>query len=241
MYLIQQTLFPLIDNMEDPSVQYTEKKENDIFGLNYCKNAILAGKYGIPKIKSYYGDIPVKFITISEIGNCNDKTLGIAGFEEDYILEKYWRNIDKYVKKITEYSCMSELDFSLKIGMPLSVQIANSYRKHCMSFHLQELGTNIMPCMSWSTTNTYEFCFDGYNRGGAVMVSTIGTLRDERSQFYFKNGFMEMLKNISPDAVVLYGDVSEKVTSWMPKQLDIHIVEHKRFKRARSHGKQRNF
>ncbi|MGM9814683.1 MAG: hypothetical protein ACI3ZX_01030 [Candidatus Aphodosoma sp.] len=69
------------------------------------------------------------------------------------------------------------------------------------------------------------------------MVSTIGTMRDERLRRYFRLGFTEMLSRISPDAVILYGDINETILSWMPKQLDIHYFDHNRFNRARNHGR----
>ena len=84
---------------------------------------------------------------------------------------------------------------------------------------------------------SHEFCFDGHSKGGVVLVSTIGTLKDERSRMYFRLGFMEMLKRISPDAVILYGDINNELLAWMPKQLDVHIYAHERHKRARNYGK----
>ena len=69
------------------------------------------------------------------------------------------------------------------------------------------------------------------------MVTTIGTMRDERSRRYFRLGFTEMLSRISPDAVILYGDINETILSWIPKQLDIHHFDHNHFNRARNHGR----
>lgn len=54
---------------------------------------------------------------------------------------------------------------------------------------------------------------------------------------YFKDGFKEMLKRISPDAVVLYGDNNEWIASLMPKQLDVQHFSHERFNRMRGYGK----
>ena len=69
------------------------------------------------------------------------------------------------------------------------------------------------------------------------IVSTIGTMKDERSRMYFKDGFNEMLKRISPDSVALYGDTNEWITGLMPKQLDVQYFCHERFNRMRGYGK----
>lgn len=115
----------------------------------------------------------------------------------------------------------------------LSLRVCN----YSLNSYLQELGCNIMPTMKWSSPESYEVCFDGYERGGAVVVSTIGAMKDERSRMYFKDGFQEMLKRISPDSVVLYGDNNEWITFLMPKQLDVKYFCHERFNRMRGYGK----
>lgn len=129
------------------------------------------------------------------------------------------------------------LDISMKISDPLAVIIANAFRSHSSAFYYQEHGCHILPTMKWASTQSYEVCFDGYEKGGAVIVSTIGIQKDERSRLYFKNGFKEMLKRISPDAVVLYGNAYDWIWELMPSQLDVHHYEHERFNRMRQHGR----
>ena len=68
------------------------------------------------------------------------------------------------------------------------------------------------------------------------MSYLLNNMKDERSRMYFKEGFKEMLKRISPDAVVL-GDSNEWITSFMPKQLDVQHFSHVRFNRMRGNGK----
>jgi len=215
---------------------WTELKNRD-FGLEFCSTATFSGKYGIPRLKPYTGDIPEKFISLSEIRKSSDYLFGVTCFDYDYVLEKLWMSPKSYVEEIKKYCCLVEPDFSLKIMSPLAIQIANTYRNHSIAYYMQENGINVLPSMSWGTRQSFDFCFDGHSKGGAVMVSTIGTLRDERSRLFFKGGFMEMLRRISPDTVILYGDVNETLLSWMPKELDVHTIMHNRFKRARNHGR----
>jgi hypothetical protein len=118
-----------------------------------------------------------------------------------------------------------------------ALQIANTWRSHVLSFVMQEHGIPVLPAPTWSYTTSYDYCFDGHEKGGVVLVSTIGTLRNDKSQMYFKEGFFEMLKRLDPEEVILYGDVPEKILKWIPKQLPIKVVGHYRFERARRYGK----
>lgn len=234
---IQYTLFPKFlegnDSYDVENKECRKSKKDNIFGLQYCSDAIFSGKYGIPCLNSYIGEIPEEFITFSDIKRSNVYKCGVSFFDEDEVLEELWKCPTRYVSSLSRFMCVTEPDFSLKIGEPLAVQIANTYRNHAVAYYLQSHGLSVLPTMSWSSSESYEFCFDGYSKHGAVIVSTIGTIRDERSRMYFKNGFFEMLKRIDPDAIVLYGDISETMKSWLPSQLDVRYAEHKRFKRAR--------
>lgn len=245
MYLksdFSRSLFPeleeevLLKASKESKVKRLAQKSTN-FGLEYCGNAMFCGKYGIPQLKPYTGTIPLQYTTFSEITRTGNPESCVTWFDYDCVINRLWNHPEHYVEVLSHYMCVSEPDYSLKVNNPLSVQIANTYRSHAVSYYMQECGVAVLPCMSWSSTASYDFCFDGHSKGGVVLVSTIGTIRDERSRMYFRLGFLEMLKRISPDSVILYGDVTEDILFWLPKELDVHHFEHNRYKRARRYGK----
>ncbi|MDO4510359.1 MAG: DUF4417 domain-containing protein [Bacteroidales bacterium] len=207
------------------------------FGTEYCKNAMRCGKYGIPLLDPYYGALPTSYVSISS-PTCDDPAHAcMTCFDYDYILERMWYEPDKYVDRLLRYQCFGTLDFSMKVDDPLGAQIGNKYRNHALSFYFQERGARHLPVIGWSSRPSFDFCFQGFSKGGAVMVSTLGVLRDERSQGYFKLGFCEMLKQLNPDVVVIYGDGSRERFSWMPQELEIVFVTPLRLERARTYGR----
>ncbi|MDO4190628.1 MAG: DUF4417 domain-containing protein [Bacteroidales bacterium] len=241
--MIQNLLFSpfAYETCEMEKPDFKRFKSGVVLGLRYCSKARLSGKYGVPMIKAYRGAVPDKFITYSDSTRVTDYSCGVVSFDSDNVLERVWNNPEKYIPILSRFSCVGEPDFSLKLEYPLSIQIANTFRNHALAYHMQESGINVIPSMSWSSTVSYEFCFDGHEKGGAVVVSTIGTLGDERSNMFFRLGFEEMLKRIAPDVVVLYGDVNESLRMWLPQQLHVCVVDHNRFKRARKHGSKGSF
>lgn len=60
----------------------------------------------------------------------------------------------------------------------------------------------IIPNVGWGDTSTFEFCFDGIEKGSIVAVGTIGC---KRSKLAFMRGYNEMLKRIEPSAVICFG------------------------------------
>lgn len=239
LFNIQLDMFPTMIEEEhiERAASRKQQQQEQIFGLHYCRTSIGSGQYGIPKLEPYNGNIPESFTTFAEVNRHTSREMGVTFFNEDYILERIWQHADKYIAKLSDFVCVTGPDFSLKVGDPKCVQITNVYRNHALSYYFRSKGLNVLPTVTWSNNESYDFCFDGYSRGGAVIVSTVGTLRDERCARYFKNGFLEMLKRLSPDAVVLYGDVHEDMFSWMPTQLDFRFVVNERFNRMRQYGR----
>lgn len=207
------------------------------FGTEYCKSAMRCGKYGIPLLDPYFGPLPKHYVSISSPICSDPMHTCITSFDYDYVLERMWYQPEKYENLLMDYQCFGTLDFSMKVNDPLAAQIANKYRNHALSYHFQEYGARPLPVIGWSSRPSFEFCFQGFSKGGAVMVSTLGVLRDERSRWYFEIGFMEMLKQIDPDVVVIYGDGSRERFPWLPQSLEIEFVMSNRLERIRGYGR----
>lgn len=207
------------------------------FGTEYCKNAMRCGKYGIPLLDPYYGPLPTSYVSVSSPACQDPAHTCITCFDYDHILERMWYEPEKYKEKLLKYLCFGTLDFSMKVDDPLCAQIGNKYRNHALSFRFQEYGARHLPVIGWSSRPSFEFCFDGFSKGGAVMVSAMGTLRDERSLWYFKIGFLEMLKRIDPEVVVMYGGGNKDRFPWLPESLEVVTVLPNHLKRAREHGR----
>lgn len=240
------SLFPVFDMGTPISAVRKESKErwklykNKNFGLEYCKGTTqFCGKYGIPQLKKFTGIVPKKFITLDELSDCGSPNTGILGFSYDSKLDEVANNLEKYVPKLLHYSCVGEFDFSMKIGAPYATIVASAFRSHCIAYHLQECGCPIIPTMKWADSTSFEVCFKGYEKGGAVLISTMGILGDERSHMYFINGFNEMLKQVSPDAIIIYGEVKDWIEKLIPSQLTAYFFSNEHINRMRNYGRKR--
>ncbi len=95
--------------------------------------------------------------------------------------------------------------------MPLSMQIWNTYRNRALSFWMQNNGINVIPNVVWGHENTYEFCFDGIQRGSTVSISTNGCIRNKADRYYFKKGLLKMLETIAPETVIVYSNMPNDI------------------------------
>lgn len=137
----------------------------------------------------------------------NDK--GLHFFIDDYQFTRLWSNPDTYLEMLQKFKCVCTPDFSTYTDFPKAVQIYNHYRKHWLGAYWQNYGITVIPTISWSDRNSFEWCFDGEPVGGAVAVSSVGTQINKEARQLFIDGYKEMLTRLQPSTIFFYGTVPD--------------------------------
>lgn len=170
------------------------------------------GEYGIPKIQatSYKGS---EFIPFNYAKSCKDKTgKGVHFFIDDYQFNRLWNAPDRYLDMLSDFTHVLSPDFSTYTDFPKAIQIYNHYRKHWVGAYLQMYGINVIPTISWSTPESFEWCFDGEPVGGVVAVSSVGCMNSKKRKELFMAGYREMIDRLHPETIIFYGQIPEECT-----------------------------
>ena len=141
---------------------------------------------------------------------------GVHFFLDDYQFFRCWRDPERYTKLLSGFGCVLAPDFSTYVDMPMAAQIYSHYRKHWLGAYWQMHGIRVIPTISWSTPESYEWCFTGEPVGGVVAVSSVGCLRDKEATRRFLQGYDEMARRLDPSWVVFYGLV--------PRECDWNVI-----------------
>ena len=184
---------------EMPALSPVDARPDDLMGFNFAKTAK-------PEEKA---------------GN------GCHFFIDDYQFERVWTSPRRYLDVLRPYSCVLAPDFSLYLDMPLPMQRWNVYRSRAMSLIWQREGMRVVPVLSWSTPESYTFCFDGIPQGGTVATSTVGVMRSRDAMEWWSRGMAEAMERVRPSRVLLYGSVPKFAFG------DVEVVNYKarQFKR----------
>lgn len=167
------------------------------------------GKYGIPQIypESFEGECEFVGFNYAR-GNCRaPENKAVHFFLDDYQFDGLWRNVNRYVDKLAKFRYVLTPDFSTYTDFPLAIQIYNHYRKHWVGAYLQEHGCRVIPTISWSTQDSYDWCFDGEPEGGAVAVSSVGCIKSKAAKELFISGYNAMVERLHPESIIFYGIV----------------------------------
>lgn len=164
------------------------------------------GKWNIPVIRKNELDLEkVDLISYTDI-KTNDtdenKKRGVHFYIDDYRMEWLYYNPTKSIHRLSQYKFLISPDYSLYQDMPKAVQLFNVFRSRWCGEYWQKSGLKVIPNVGWGDTSTFEFCFDGIEKGSIVAVGTIGC---KRSKLAFMRGYNEMLKRIEPSAVICFG------------------------------------
>ena len=153
-----------------------------------------------PVLSSFMKDIDFEIVTCNDYKSINENSL-VSTFVEDYVLERFWNNPNKYIDIYKRAKYVMSPDFSLLKGMPIPMQIWNTYRNRLVGYVWQSNGINVIPTVSWSDEHSFDFCFNGILKNSVVAISNIGC-RTEDDKLIFDLGFNEMIKMLEPSKII---------------------------------------
>lgn len=187
------------------------------------------GEFEIPVIRPLYELDCDKFIGF-DANKEKHRDKGIHFFLHDYQFERVWRSIEKYTDILSKHPCVFAPDFSPYADFPKIIQIYNHYRKHFCAAYWQLHGLTVVPTITWSYPESYDFCFDGEPKDSIVAISSVSVMGSKEGRRLFLDGFDEMMKRLYPRKILFNGTIPDEL-----KSLDIiePIVDsYPRYKKA---------
>ena len=189
------------------------------FRVSLVETAFFDGKFEIPHINAPKDIIiPSGMVPFSLRERSLDKSDFVCFYEHDIKFREILTNTEDYVSELRQYPGIVTLDCSLYIDAPLCVQIADIYLNRAVGYYLQEQGLYVVPNVRWGDERTYtsEFlgekvAFQGVDKHSIVSIGTYGQIKSAESKRYFREGLIEMLNELEPEVVLVYGAMPDKI------------------------------
>ena len=128
-------------------------------------------------------------------------------FLYDYRFERVWKNPDNDIEKLSRYRAVLSPDFSMYLEMAPVMQLYNVFRNRWCGAYWASKGLRVIPTVNWGDESTFDFCFEGIEKGSVVAVSTyMASEHDNRcdQKEWFMAGYNEMLRRIDPEKIICY-------------------------------------
>lgn len=130
-----------------------------------------------------------------------NKKKGVHFFVDDYRFTGIYNNPERSLKKYSQYKFLLTPDFSTYAEMNLWRQMESIAHSRWVGAYWQSKGLTVIPTVNWSTPRSFEFCFDGIEKGGVVAVGTLGCKKNKRN---FMCGYNEMFERIEPSKIIVF-------------------------------------
>lgn len=127
-------------------------------------------------------------------------------FLDDYRFERCWKNADSQIEELKKYAGVLSPDFSMYTNYPEAFQIWQVYRNRWCAAYWQSKGIKVIPTISWSDESSYKYAFIGIPKNSVVAIGTVGVVNDKNAERLFMQGFKEMLKQLEPKRILIYGN-----------------------------------
>ena len=182
----------------------------------------------IPKFQEKPGDFDDLLLIGFDKTHLEDQThldRMVHFFLYDYRFERVWKNPDSDIEKLSRYRAVLSPDFSMYLEMAKVCQLYNVFRNRWCGAYWASKGIRVIPTANWGDESTFDFCFDGIEKGSVVAVSTyMASEHDNRcdQKEWFMAGYNEMLRRIEPEKIICYN------TPFPEMQGDIVYVDYER-------------
>lgn len=171
----------------------------------HLKNFVnFADGYEMPTLKAC-NIIPTSLVSFNAALTAKDHNQCVHFFIDDYQFERIWNLPDRYVECLRQFQCVIAPDFSQYTDMPYPQRMWNNYRGKFIGAWLQSQGVTVIPNVTWSLPDSYEYCFDGIPQQSVIAINSTGAARYGLTRFLWLKGYREALSRLRPLAVIRYG------------------------------------
>ena len=177
------------------------------------------GRYDIPLIRKQEIDdsvLDAHWIPFNMAKTCKDpENTVVHFFVDDYQFERVWKDPERYAEMLSRFKAVCSPDFSIYVDFPKALQIYSHFKSHWCAAFWQERGINVIPTLSWSDNESFEWCFDGCaKKYDVAVIATAGVLNNKDAIDRFAEGVRRACAVLEPKKLVIlsqYSDTFERI------------------------------
>ena len=196
------------------------------FRVSLVEKAFFDGVFEIPHIDAPDKIvIPEGMIPFSVRDRSPNHEDFVCFYENDVNFREILTNTEDYVEDLKRFPGVISPDCSLYIDAPLCVQIADIYLNRAVGYFLNQQGIYVIPNIRWGDERTYttelfgeRVAFQGVDKHSIVSIGTFGQIQSAESKRYFREGLVEMLDELEPEIVLVYGSMNETIFKDLQKR-----------------------
>lgn len=184
------------------TAEYLLNKFGMLSGLEFTDD-----KIGIPVLSAVdLPELPSDTLAFSKALYSTETGKLVHFYECDQAFARILHQPRKYMELLKRFRYVSGPDFSQKIGMPEFVRFQNSWWNKALTAYWQSEGIPVIPNVSWSDPDSYEYAFKGLPKHSVIAINFVGVRSCHWSMYLWRKGYEEALRRLEPKLIIRYGD-----------------------------------
>ena len=139
-------------------------------------------------------------------------------YENDEKFNQFMNYPNDYIREFKKFNGIVGPDNSMYLDSPLIVQMYNCFKNRSIEYFLRKKGFFVPFNIRFGDERSYttkvfpfKFAFLGVPKNDVVSVGTYGCINSTDKKRIFKEGLKEMIKELEPKIVLVYGRMPEAI------------------------------
>lgn len=126
-------------------------------------------------------------------------------FTNDMLFMRLFRNPEKYLPFLKKCKGVIGTDVSQFSDMPEEMRRRHAYCNVLMSWFLQQNGVNVVPNITWSLMDSFDYSFPQNLRGSVIAINSNGVHSSDLALHRWKTGYRKAVELLDPKMIIRYG------------------------------------
>lgn len=168
----------------------------------------LPGNMGSPILKplSDLPEHPISLIAFSKAISSKKNDSIVHFYEADKAFARIMHDPQKYSKILSKFKYVISPDFSQHMDMPSCLRLQNSWWNKVFGAYWQTLGMRVIPNVSWSSPDSYEYAFSGIPQNSVIAINCSSIKGNPMSRYFWMKGYEATINVLNPRLIIRYGD-----------------------------------
>lgn len=183
-------------------------EDQDLFEYKIWSGLEVTGPLDIPVIKPYEIDVaPAKLVPFNVAMSSRRFDCAVHFYLNDPLFIRVFRRPEKYIEKLKRFKYVITPDLSEFVEMPYWMRLSNSCRNKALAAYWQACGINIIVNLTWSTSDSFAYSFEGIPKGCVVAIGSVAIKSHPYAANRWQQGYAEAIRRLNPKLILRYGDV----------------------------------
>ena len=187
---------------------YRKRMDNAL--QRVCKFDTMHISTTMPTLRPYeIESVPKKLVPYNVWRSDHSKGDCVHFFINDCMFIGLLNASDDELHELAEARYVITPDFSQYADMPPGQRRHNCLLNRMVAARMQSLGVNIIVNATWSTPDSFAYCFDGLPTGCPIAINSNGARRLDTSKYLWRRGYEEAIRRLRPSLILRYGPKME--------------------------------